>query len=934
MDTDLILLGRAEEMASVEEWLDLVPAGTTGLMLEGEAGIGKSSVLRSAIASAHGRGWRVLVAHAGQAEAGLSFTCLTDLLEPIAESALLHTLPEPQREALEIALLRRSAAERLPDPRTIGAATLSVLRAAGADVPIVLAIDDAQWLDAATRNALRFAFRRLASERIGVLVALRAIPGGSPLPLGLGPTTRRLTLGTLNDQAIRRLLQRELGTLAPGATLRRIAQISGGNPLFALELARAIRNRPDELTPGEPLPLPNRLRDVVLSRLRGLPSTYRAVLLHAAALRAPTLPLLRDALGDESSVDQAVEAAEDAGFLIRRGTDLMFAHPLFASVLYGSARTSTRRALHGRLADVVTDNEERARHLALATVDPDATTAAELEGASYQARARGAVTAAAELAVLAHRLTPADDRQAVWRRQLLAARHQMDAQDLPAAQRLLQDLSRTGASHSQAEALLLLARIAMRAHGPEESIALAEEALTILGGEDHALRARLLTLLASHLVNSKQHNRHAIETANRSIKAARSVGDQATESVAMMHSILARIMGGHAVDKADVLAMPPFDTDAPTLYFAGWARIGLGDHVGARRYLEALRERQEHLGDEFDHPPTTFLLADLEAREGNIERSLRLGEASLAECIEAGQTTMAPVAAAMIASAMTARDELPLARAVIDEWRPVAERSSLPSALAFIARADGYERLCAGDASGAVSALDGVWTLLEDIGVVEHAVFPFRTEFIEALILTGQTDRAEQVLETAEERGSAFEQFSLHCWLRCREQLAAARGHLDEAIEAGERALSLADQLPTRFEVARTRLVHGGVLRRARRKRAARELLEQARREFSSFGAAFWVGRATSELERVGVAPGSSSELTPTEIRVARLAAQGKKNRDIAAELSITVKTVEANLARIYRKLGVQNRVQLAGLTIDAIARRRTSAIDSSGEGA
>ena len=368
-DGDVIALqDRERELGAARTLLDDLDDGPRGLLVEGDAGIGKTAVWRSALREAEARGHLVLRCVAEQAEARLSFVGLADLIDGIADDHL-SALPAPQREALEVALVRREGGERPPDPATVGVGLRSLLVRAARSAPVVVAIDDAQWLDAATARALAFAVRRLDGCPVGVLLTVRT-PLAQPEPLGLeralGPERfTRVRLGPLGLDAVRRLIEAQLGYALPRPALLKIAQAADGNPLFALEIARALGPAP-ALEAGAPLPVPDSLRELVAGRVAGLDPHARRALLVAAALSHPTVELV-----EQASSPHGLVAAEESGLLCVEGDRLVFAHPLYASAVYGAAASGRRRALHRRLAAQVADPEERVRHLALAAARPD-----------------------------------------------------------------------------------------------------------------------------------------------------------------------------------------------------------------------------------------------------------------------------------------------------------------------------------------------------------------------------------------------------------------------------------------------------------------------------------------------------------------------------------------------------------------------------------
>ena len=367
------VVGRDEELAAVAAFLDGdLPAA---LVLAGEAGIGKTTVWRAGLGHARERGVRVLDCRPAESEARLSFAGLTDLLEPVL-GAVLGALPSIQRRALEAALLLAEDERLPPDQRTISTACLGAFRGLAEGGRVLVAVDDVQWLDPPTALVLEFVARRLAEEPVGLLVAER-VAGEGEAPLGLGKAdleVGRVRLGPLSTGALHRLLRDQLGVTLTRPALRRVHEASGGNPFYALELVRALQARGGRIQPGRPLPVPQTLEAILRERLEALPTGAREVLAAAAALARPTESLLDDA--------PALEQAAEEGIIELADGEIRFSHPLLASAAYASVGPADRRRLHRRLAESVTDPEERARHLALGAEEPSEDVAGRLDDAA------------------------------------------------------------------------------------------------------------------------------------------------------------------------------------------------------------------------------------------------------------------------------------------------------------------------------------------------------------------------------------------------------------------------------------------------------------------------------------------------------------------------------------------------------------------------
>ena len=474
------VVGRDVELAVIDEFVAGLGRGPSALVLAGEAGIGKTSLWRAAVdAARHRDGW-VLTCRGVEAEASLSFSGLSELLAPVLDE-VLALLVGPRRRALEVALLLVEPGEVAPpDVHAIGLAVLDVVRILAERSPVLVAVDDVQWLDPASAGVLQIALRRLREESVGVLLTVRDGPGLS-VPIEVercfdAERLRRLVVGPLSVGALHHLLKDRLGLDLSRPELLRLHGITAGNPFFAVELGREFVRTETRPTAAAAMRVPASLQELLGARLARLPTDTGDVLLEIAALARPTVQLDHRAHGSEQRVLDALDAAVIEGVVEIDDARVGFTHPLLGSVCYQRAPLWKRRAVHRALAAAVADVEERARHLALAVEGADAAVAAELEVAAEHAAARGATAAGAELFELAADLDPAD-AEASRRRRLQAAR-----------------LHRLSGDHDRAEAILerLLTEIAS---GVERADVLFELVLTFRG-----TGARMLELTDEALV--------------------------------------------------------------------------------------------------------------------------------------------------------------------------------------------------------------------------------------------------------------------------------------------------------------------------------------------------------------------------------------------------------------------------------------------------
>ena len=911
---DAAIIGRDCELAAAHAFADALRDGPRGLLIEGGAGIGKTAVWRSAIAAAEARGYRVLRAVAEQAEARLSFAGLGDLAGDF-DDEFLAALPCPQREALEVALVRRTSGPRAPDPTAVAVGFRSLLARAAKAAPLVLAIDDVQWLDAATARALSFAVRRLDGHRIGVLATLRA-PVAAADPLGLqralGPERlARARLGPLDAEAVRGLIEARLGHGYRRPVLQRVAQASGGNPLFALEIARALGPSP-ALEAGAPLPVPESLREIVESRIAGLAPHARATLLAAAALSHPTVALV-----ERASSAAGLVAAEESGLLGLEGGRLVFGHPLYASAVYAAAASGRRRALHRRLATLVADPEERVRHRALAAARADERVAAALEQGASAARARGAWETAGELLEQAQALTPRARPEAALRRGVRAAEHHIHAGDRPRARALLDAiLAAAPPGSTRSDALRLLAEVRYNEAGFAEAAPLLEEAL------EHADEPALAVAIELDLcyVRCNLHADHARADvhADRALAHAARAGDPTLLGEALAVRAMIDYLVGRGIDWGMVeraLALEGQSGRPVPLYLrpsaiAACLKLWVGRYEEAREALTSLRLTAVDSGDESDLAYLLTWCAALEILSGDLATAATLAGEAAANAALAGSEINRAWALAQRATVHAYRGDGDAARADAAVAGEICARFEAPLPMLWVAAALGTLELSRGDAAAAWVVLSPAAEALRARSGGEAFAIAL-VPAIEAQVALGELDDAERRLDRLEREAEASDRVWARAEsARCRALLLAARGDLAGAQAATERSLVQHARIDTPFERGRTLLVRGQIARRRKQKRAAREALDGALALLEPIGARLWAQRAHEEIDRLGKR--RSDALTASEGRVTELVAQGLSNKEVARALFVSVHTVEVHLSHAYAKLGVRSRTQLA----------------------
>jgi DNA-binding CsgD family transcriptional regulator len=913
------IVGREAERGVVTGFLDAIPSGLTACLIEGDAGIGKSTVWREGVVQARSREYRVLMSQPTAAETRLSFAGLADLLEPVIDVVLLE-LAVPQRRALEVALLRADIAESPHDERGVSVAFLHAVRFLSQELGVLLAVDDAHWLDRPSARVVNFAIRRLGSAPVGVLVSVRLDSRerlGLDLERSVDPhRSRGVRLGPLSLAEVHHLL-RARGVALPRRALVKIHEVSGGNPFFASELAHALAAREEPLAPGEPLPVPGTLTELLGSRLARIPARGREALLVASALAQPTKGLI-EAFDPRWKASEVLDQAERDGVIeIDRGR-IRFGHPLVASTVYDLATALDRRRVHRRLGEIITEPEQRARHLALAADEPDEQVATALEEAAVIAAARGAPDAAAELCELARGATPPDRPDAARRRSLAAGGHHFAAGDWQRARVLAEEIVASSASEADiARALHLLGKISYYGDSVREAAGLLRRALEH-AGPDAALRAPIELDLTYVLLTFEGFPAVA-GLAHEALEHAEACDDPGLLAEALAVAAMADFLAGRGLDRERLeraLELEDWTRPVPVnlrpTLIAGLIMAWIGDAEAACSMFDDLRAWLMERGEESELPQLAHYIVPADCWRGDLEAAARHAREIFDLAAQLDTDTARALALCGLATANAYLGETTNAQRQAHESVELFVRADWQLLTVFPLAALGIVHLSLDEPAEADRALRPIVSILEQAGLGEPSSAPFLPDEIEALVALGELPLAESLLETLEGRARALDRaVSLAPAARCRGLLLAAHGELDGALGALQRALEEHERAPRPVELARTLLVLGQVQRRANQRRAARETLERALAIFEQLGAAQWAKRTRGELARLGLRRRAGSELTPTEARVAERAASGMTNRAIAGALFISPKTVEANLARVYRKLGIASRAQL-----------------------
>ncbi len=887
------LVGREAALEQARSWVDRLASGSSGLRITGEPGIGKTSVWSAASELAAASGARVLAARPVQAELPLGHAGLGDVLGPVAAEVLPH-LPEPQSRALAAALSLDAEPEP-GDPLLVGRATVSALRLLADRSPVVIAVDDVQWLDLASVRALAFALRRVRDLPVGFAVSLRSDRAD---PLGLadafGERLVEIELAGLSLGALGRFLRARVDPDITRHSLVRIHARSAGNPFFALQLARA----------GDDA-LPQTLAELVRRQLASVAAVGQPVIEQVAVLGPLPISTVVDSAG--------LDAGVGAGLLVEEGGSVRFAHPLLAAGAYEQIPPGRRRALHGAAARKAGSLEDRARHLALAATGPDARTADILERAARTARDRGAPETAIELVGQAIRLTPPTDAEDRDRRTMEQADYLVLAADEPSATVLVDQLL-AGPARGSTRVRALSMRGLLETD-PAAAVAHLEAAVAE-PSDDHALAARTLTQLAWQRGAWLGDLEPALVEVHAALDAAEAISDTSTLVAALTTAGLLSSLAGRA-GVADYFRRALEITErepraggdhSPRVAFAHerWWR---GQFAEAAQLLERERGIAEERGDEGFLIRLNVFGAVLATYRGQWDEAAQLLEAALLDA--RGYWRMLGLVHRGILRGRRG-DRRALEDAGEVGASPIAR--SNPVFAAGAAFAFGLIDLASGDVASAAERMADLPEVTDRSGASGPDYAVLIPETVGLLIEADRPGRAEALVEQLERRHVQLEPWGTAAEALCRGLLALGSNDLPAAGRRFAAAREGFEALGAPWELGQTLFAEGRLLRRLGRRREAAGCLEQAVRVFTELGAEPATRRAADELHGARPRPRRDDSLTMAETRVAALVAAGRTNREVAAGLFTTVATVEAHLTRIYAKLRIRSRTELARL--------------------
>lgn len=922
------LSGRDEELQRVERWLEGWPSGPLVTMIQGPSGIGRTALWREAGERARERGWRVLGVSPRASDATLGYLVLHDLFAgPLDADG--DQVPDPMREALEVAFMRRppGVGQRGPDPRACALAIVSLARALARSSPLLIAIDDLQWVDRPSARVLDVALRRLDASPVRLLATTPtsarmtsgAAAGAGPLRGMAREEVGLLSLGPLDIDGLDGLVRDRLGLTLLRPTLRRLLDLSGGVPARALAVASILQPVDPTGETRDPDTRPEALEPLVL-HLAELPEATREILVVAACLDRPSLVSLQEATGSRR-IEADLRAAVATGIVEVAAGHVRFRDPRASAAIVAAIPVGELAERRRRMAGRLSDDGERVIQTALGNEGPDRLLAVQLLGLSDAAVDAGDPERAARLLGYAVAETPSDDTAPrTWLRLRLGTLL-VRLGDTPGAGAVLEAaLADAPTPGLRARVLHRLSLVRVWQQGWLAGCATLELALAEAVDEPR-LQVAILQDLALNLEQTVAQPA-ALARAEAAVRVAQELGDDA--AIARARAVLCRtgFLLGHESGR-DLPSEAPLtwlDDDiggepsawSGSVYFeVALLRKWSDDLSGAVGMLERVAQHAAERRDEAVVAGVRFQRGEIEAWRGDLRAAVALADQANAFGRQHGAIVLRSTYLHALEAVLAGRvDE---AHRLADDGIAYSRQVGNHRQLVRYTALQGQLDLARGDVAGAVPWLLEATDLADLAAYGEPAILRYDADTIEALVLAGEVDRAQGLLERLEDRAERLGRpWTVMASARARGIVDAARGREAAAMAAFERCLALHDVLELPYELARSRLAFGAALRRARRIRLAKEELQGALASFESLGMPLWAARARAEAARTGGRGTSRDALTPSELQAAELAASGLTNREIACRASMSVKTVESHLGRAYHKLGVRSRTELA----------------------
>jgi ATP/maltotriose-dependent transcriptional regulator MalT len=908
-----VLWGREAECLRLDGLLNAAREGTSSaLLIRGEPGVGKSALLR--YAQDHATGMTTVVARGMESESELPFAGLADLVRPLSHA--LAGIPPLQAAVLAGAVALGPPVEG--DRFAVCAATLSMLAAAAESSPLLVIVDDIQWLDTGSAEAVLFAARRIRAEGVVLLFAIRE---GEPTALDLSDLPLLTLIGLDEEDSIHLLADQTTVPVAPRVAAA-IHAATRGNPLALMEiptlLTKAQRIGIEPLP--DPLPSGPRLEHAFVRRAAALPVQTQRALLVAAASESTDIGPVRQAIEQLDIAPQALDAAENAGLVSLDGADVRFRHPLIRSAIYQSATAVNRREAHRALAralEAEPDADRRTWHLAAAAEEPDESVASDLEQTAIRSMARSGYAASGRAFDRAARLTPDPGDRA---RRLLAAANAfyLAGRHDEALHRLDEATACVPNPRGRSEIQHLRAVIEMWGRSPmvahELLMAEAERALP----DDPEVAAGLLAEASAPCFMAGDL-RKAMSTAKRAYALAQQASSETPLLVCVILAA-AMVVSGESVAAQQLLdeSLARFTTSGYGA--AGFMQFLLFSLLPAERYDEARQlvvaavAGARAVGAVGLLPYALAVQSEVEFRTGNWSAAYATASESMRLANETGQGNASSYSLVCLARIEAAQGRDADCFAHVRSAMVIARTHGAESIFSYAESALGLLELGRGRPEQAITHLEEVARLIKTHGVGDPNLVQWQPDLIESLVRLGRTTEALRALDVLETQAVHTERI----W--AQSAAARCRGYLADGASFEShfsRALALHQLKVAPFEIARTQLCFGEALRRYRRRVEARHHLHEALHAFERLGADPWANRARAELAATGERSRKrdvavSRQLTPQELQIALVVAGGSTNREAAAQLFLSPKTVEAHLSSLYAKLGVRSRSELA----------------------
>jgi DNA-binding NarL/FixJ family response regulator len=906
-----MLRSRDEERTAIAQLLESAHAGLGGgLLLRGEPGIGKSALLADARERAGDM--RVLQATGVEAESDLAYATLHQLLRPLQPRS--NNLPEPQQHALRVALGEEAGSP--PDRFLISLAVLTLLSDVASQRPILCVLDDAQWADAPSLEVLRFVARRLDSEPIALLASIRSGEGRDLQAAGMNV----LDVTRLSREQATALLDEQWHDALVPAVRDALVTAANGNPLALSELPRmlTIEQRAGRTPLPEPLPLAGELEQIYVSAVAGLEPELQTVALVCAAAGRASLATIDKAATRLGVCTPVLELAGLEHILHFDREVVDFRHPLMRSAAYQKATAAGRRAAHLALADSLCGEEDeadrRAWHRAAAALGPDEEIASELERAAQQTLRRSGYAAAVHAMERAAALSQAESERV--RRVVAAAEAAWHAGDTQHARALVERAEQLGLETPRVRlhARYVEGSIELRSGVPADGLRTLLEAVEESGSADPALALRALAVAGEAGFQSGE-----LESISR-ISALLAALPESNHPGQRLLTRLYRAMDPHAQaselagSQGELAAAEQLDDPDLLIRVAGLT-FGMGEYAMARRLWTRAVNGARALGAAGSLAAALRPLALDELARSRFAWAEALAAEGRALALETGQPNLAWQHAAVLAEVAGIRGREHEARALAEEVLQEASRRALRGTGALMRRALGQLALALGHPEEAIGHLEALWALnASSHRAIAIAVIP---DLVEAAVRAGRPELAELWLGRLLSIDGGTHPEAKALVIRSRALVASAK----DADALYQDALHAHATTERPLDQARTALVYGEYLRRERRRADAREPLRAALEAFERLGAAAWAERARSELRATGETArkresSSVDQLTRQELQVMQAVAQGGTNRDVAAQLFISPRTVDHHLRSIFQKLGISSRSELIRLAL------------------